>query len=187
MLTVSAASDKRSLVFTERGGNPELWFRLVIRERFSPELEKKTDVPARKVRGVTEDKQANPQHPGEQRGGCRGGLDRGAGTCDGESAAVRLWLLFKALKLARFPGASGCPRENSTIRTLEKDGLCGLAEDKELEEEGGWQPWAGTGGKGHSRIRGALHACHPLTDVMVSGGLGRGPLVAVCRAREGRP
>ncbi|CAI9165826.1 unnamed protein product [Rangifer tarandus platyrhynchus] len=134
-----------------------------------------------------EDKQANPQHPGEQRGGCRGGLDRGAGTCDGESAAVRLWLLFKALKLARFPGASGCPRENSTIRTLEKDGLCGLAEDKELEEEGGWQPWAGTGGKGHSRIRGALHACHPLTDVMVSGGLGRGPLVAMCRAREGRP
>ena len=53
MLKASAASDKRSLMFTERGGNPELWFWLVIRERFSPELEKKTDVPARKVRGVT--------------------------------------------------------------------------------------------------------------------------------------
>lgn len=52
MLRASAASDKRSLVFSERGGNPKLWFRLVIRERFSPELEKKTDVPARKVRGV---------------------------------------------------------------------------------------------------------------------------------------
>ena len=53
VLRASAASDKRSLVLTERGGSPELWFWLVIRERFSPELEKKTDVPARKVRGVT--------------------------------------------------------------------------------------------------------------------------------------
>ena len=53
---------------------------------------------------------------------------------------------------------------------------------------GGWQPWAGTGRKGHSRVRGALRACHLLTDVTVSGGRGRGPLVAaVCRAREGRP
>ena len=63
-------------------------------------------------------------------GGVCGGLDHGAGTCDGESAAVRLWLLFKALKLARFPGVSGCRRESSTIRSLEKDGLCGLVEDK---------------------------------------------------------
>ncbi|KAI4576050.1 hypothetical protein MJT46_001885 [Ovis ammon polii x Ovis aries] len=53
MLRASADSDKRNLVFAERAGNPELWFRLVIRERFSPELEKKTDAPARKVRGVT--------------------------------------------------------------------------------------------------------------------------------------
>lgn len=52
MLRASADSDKRNLVFAERAGNPELWFRLVIRERFSSELEKKTDAPARKVRGV---------------------------------------------------------------------------------------------------------------------------------------
>ena len=43
-------------------------FRLVIRERFSPELEKKTDAPARKVCGVTgQGEGCDPVYPEEDK------------------------------------------------------------------------------------------------------------------------
>ena len=68
MLRASAASDRRNLVFAKRGWKPELWFRLVIRERFSPELEKKTDAPARKVCGVTgQGEGCDPVYPEEDK------------------------------------------------------------------------------------------------------------------------
>lgn len=42
-------TDSKSLVLTERAGNPKFWFWLVSREQFSPKLEKQTDGPAREA------------------------------------------------------------------------------------------------------------------------------------------
>lgn len=97
----------------------------------------------------------NPQHPGEQRGSVEGLNSERWNACDGESAAVRLRLQFKA-ETGQVSRRQWMLEENSAIRTLEKDGLCGLAEG--TRQSKGWLAGCGQGWgeRGQGGRRGTL-------------------------------